>query len=401
MNKKKITYGIIALAVLAALLFFFMGGKKKPQASYNEAVVTKGEVSTTITATGTIEPVTHVEVGTQVSGIIDKIYVDFNSEVKKGQVIAEMDRRNLTSDLTTAQSNLASAKSSLDYQEAYYKRYKTLYDKGLISTNDYENAYLQYQQAKETYRSRQESVRTAQQNLAYATITSPIDGVILDKAVEEGQTVAAGFSTPTLFTIAQDLTDMRVIADIDEADIGGVKEGQRVQFSVDAYPDETFEGAVTQVRQQATTESNVVTYEVVIGAPNKDLKLKPGLTANVTIYTNQKNGVLIVPNKALKFTPNPMFLGPDGKIQDTQAAKKVWTKQGNTFTAHKVETGITNGSVTEIISGVKEGTKVVTELNLTGVPTEAAGSGNPFMPGPPGRRNNSSSNNSSNNSSRN
>lgn len=402
MNKKKITYGIIALAVLAALLFFFMGGKKKPQASYNEAVVTKGEVSTTITATGTIEPVTQVEVGTQVSGIIDKIYVDFNSEVKKGQVIAEMDRRNLTSDLTTAQSNLASAKSSLDYQEAYYKRYKTLYDKGLISTNDYENAYLQYQQAKETYRSRQESVRTAQQNLAYATITSPIDGVILDKAVEEGQTVAAGFSTPTLFTIAQDLTDMRVIADIDEADIGGVKEGQRVQFSVDAYPDETFEGAVTQVRQQATTESNVVTYEVVIGAPNKDLKLKPGLTANVTIYTNQKNGVLIVPNKALKFTPNPMFLGPDGKIQDTQAAKKVWTKQGNTFTAHKVETGITNGSVTEIISGVKEGTKVVTELNLTGVPTQQEeGSNNPFMPGPPGRRNNSSSNNSSNNSSRN
>ena len=401
MNKKKITYGIIALAVLALLLFFFMGGKKRPQASYNEAVVTKGEVSTTITATGTIEPVTQVEVGTQVSGIIDKIYVDFNSEVKKGQVIAEMDRRNLTSDLTTAQSNLASAKSSLDYQEAYYKRYKTLYDKGLISTNDYENAYLQYQQAKETYRSRQESVRTAQQNLAYATITSPIDGVILDKAVEEGQTVAAGFSTPTLFTIAQDLTDMRVIADIDEADIGGVKEGQRVQFSVDAYPDETFEGAVTQVRQQATTESNVVTYEVVIGAPNKDLKLKPGLTANVTIYTNQKSDVLIVPNKALKFTPNPMFLGPDGKIQDTQAAKKVWTKQGNTFTAHKVETGITNGSVTEIISGVKKGTKVVTELNLTGVPTEAAGSGNPFMPGPPGRRNNSSSNNSSNNSSRN
>lgn len=402
MNKKKITYGIIALAVLAALIFFFMGGKKKPQASYNEAVVTKGEVSTTITATGTIEPVTQVEVGTQVSGIIDKIYVDFNSEVKKGQVIAEMDRRNLTSDLTTAQSNLASAKSSLDYQEAYYKRYKTLYDKGLISTNDYENAYLQYQQAKETYRSRQESVRTAQQNLAYATITSPIDGVILDKAVEEGQTVAAGFSTPTLFTIAQDLTDMRVIADIDEADIGGVKEGQRVQFSVDAYPDETFEGAVTQVRQQATTESNVVTYEVVIGAPNKDLKLKPGLTANVTIYTNQKNGVLIVPNKALKFTPNPMFLGPDGKIQDTQAAKKVWTKQGNTFTAHKVETGITNGSVTEIISGVKEGTKVVTELNLTGVPTQQEeGSNNPFMPGPPGRRNNSSSNNSSNNSSRN
>lgn len=402
MNKKKITYGIIALAVLAALLFFFMGGKKKPQANYNEAVVTKGEVSTTITATGTIEPVTQVEVGTQVSGIIDKIYVDFNSEVKKGQVIAEMDRRNLTSDLTTAQSNLASAKSSLDYQEAYYKRYKTLYDKGLISTNDYENAYLQYQQAKETYRSRQESVRTAQQNLSYATITSPIDGVILDKAVEEGQTVAAGFSTPTLFTIAQDLTDMRVIADIDEADIGGVKEGQRVQFSVDAYPDETFEGAVTQVRQQATTESNVVTYEVVIGAPNKDLKLKPGLTANVTIYTNQKNGVLIVPNKALKFTPNPMFLGPDGKIQDTQAAKKVWTKQGNTFTAHKVETGITNGSVTEIISGVKEGTKVVTELNLTGVPTQQEeGSNNPFMPGPPGRRNNSSSNNSSNNSSRN
>jgi HlyD family secretion protein len=239
-----------------------------------------------------------------------------------------------------------------------------------------------------------ESVKKAETNLGYATITSPIDGVVLSKSVEEGQTVAASFNTPELFTIAQDLTNMRVIADIDEADIGGVKEGQRVSFTVDAFPDDTFEGAVTQVRQQATTESNVVTYEVVISAPNADLKLKPGLTANVTIFTLEKNNVLAVPSKALRFVPNEMLLQKDQTIEDCEGNHKVWTKEGNVFKAHKVEIGTTNGVLTEILSGVSAGTEVLTDFNISGGapegPTEQAT--NPFMPRPRGNNNRNGNN---------
>lgn len=234
----------------------------------------------------------------------------------------------------------------------------------------------------------------AQTNLGYATITSPIDGVVLSKSVEEGQTVAASFNTPELFTIAKDLTDMRVIADIDEADIGGVKEGQRVSFTVDAFPDDKFDGEVTQVRQQATTESNVVTYEVVISAPNKDLKLKPGLTANVTIFTLEKNNVLAAPAKALRFMPNEALLSEGQKIEDVEAATKVWTLDGNTFKAHAVETGTTNGITTEIVSGISEGTEVLVDFKLSGGETEEAGqqAQNPFMPRPRNNNNKQGSN---------
>ena len=234
-----------------------------------------------------------------------------------------------------------------------------------------------------------QSVLRAQTNLGYATITSPIDGVVLSKSVEEGQTVAASFNTPELFTIAQDLTDMRVIADIDEADIGGVKEGQRVSFTVDAFPEDKFEGQVTQVRQQATTESNVVTYEVVISARNNDLKLKPGLTANVTIFTLEKNGVLVVPAKALRFMPNEALLHEGQSIEDVEAPKKLWTLEGNTFKAHKVETGTTNGVLTEIVSGISAGTEVLVDFTITGgeeMP-QAQQAQNPFMPRPRGNRN--------------
>ena len=248
------TKHIFASIILATALVACSEGQK---VSYSTATVEKQNISTSITATGTIEPVTEVEVGTQVSGIIDRIYVDYNSEVHKGQVIAELDKTNLLSKLASAQSNLSNAQSSLNYQSSNYKRYKTLYEKGLVSANDYENAKLTYEQAVQQVKVQQQNVQEAQTNLGYATITSPIDGVVLSKEVEEGQTVASAMTTPTLFIIAQDLTDMRVIADIDEADIGGVKEGQRVTFTVDAFPDDTFEGAVTQVRQNATTESNV------------------------------------------------------------------------------------------------------------------------------------------------
>lgn len=390
-KNNKVWMGLGAVVLIALVVWLLSGGKKEQKVSFETTKVERQNISTSITATGTIEPVTSVTVGTQVSGIVSKLFVDYNSVVKKGQVIAELDKTNLISELNTAKANLASAQSTLDYELANYNRYKTLFDKGLVSADEYENAKLNYEKARQSVNSSRENVQKAQTNLGYATITSPIDGVVLSKSVEEGQTVAASFNTPELFTIAQDLTDMRVIADIDEADIGGVKEGQRVSFSVDAFPDDAFEGTVTQVRQQATTESNVVTYEVVISAPNKDLKLKPGLTANVTIFTLEKNDVLTVPSRALRFTPNEALLDKDQQIEDCDGQHKLWTLEGNTFKAHKVEIGTTNGVLTEIVSGINEGTEVVADFEITGgnAEPEEQQAGNPFMPRP---RNNNKNN---------
>ena len=389
--KDKKLWPIIAavVACVAVTAYVVSGGKKKGKVTFETAKVEQGNIQTTITATGTIEPVTSVTVGTQVSGIVSKLYVDYNSVVKKGQIIAELDKTNLISELNTAKANLSSAQSTATYEQSNYNRYKTLYDKGLVSADEYENALLSYQKAKEQVNTARESVQKAQTNLGYATITSPIDGVVLSKSVEEGQTVAASFNTPELFVIAQDLTDMRVIADIDEADIGGVKEGQRVSFTVDAYPDDKFEGSVTQVRQQATTESNVVTYEVVISAPNNDLKLKPGLTANVTIFTLEKDNILVVPAKALRFMPNEAFMEEDQTVENVEAPHKLWTREDNTFKAHKVEIGTTNGVLTEIVSGISAGTEVLTDFNLSGgEPQQGAPQpGNPFMPRPGGNNN--------------
>ena len=386
MKKKKIWWAVGAVVLIALAVWLLSGGKKEEKVSFETAKIEKQDIHTSITATGTIEPVTSVTVGTQVSGIVAKLYVDYNSVVKKGQVIAELDKTNLISELNRAKADLSSAQSTLNYETANFKRYQTLFDKGLVSANDYENARLTYDKARQTVASSRESVQKAQTNLGYATITSPIDGVVLSKSVEEGQTVAASFNTPELFTIAQDLTDMRVIADIDEADIGGVKEGQHVSFTVDAFPDDKFEGYVTQVRQQATTSSNVVTYQVVISAPNKDLKLMPGLTANVTIYTLELNNVLAVPTKALRFTPNEALLQEGQQIADTEAPHKVWTMEGNTFKAHAVETGTTNGMLTEIVSGIGEGTEVLVDFSINGgnEAQEQKGS-NPFMPRPKNR----------------
>lgn len=392
-KKVWIALGVVVVAIIAYNLL--SGGKKEEKVTFDTAKVEKTHIRTSITATGTIEPVTSVTVGTQVSGIVSKLYVDYNSVVKKGQVIAELDRTNLISELNTAKANLASSESSMAYEKANYNRYKTLYDKGLVSADEYESALLSYRKAKEDVSTKRESVNKAQTNLGYATITSPIDGVVLSKSVEEGQTVAASFNTPELFSIAQDLTDMRVIADIDEADIGGVKEGQRVSFTVDAFPDDHFEGHVTQVRQQATTESNVVTYEVVISAPNNDLKLKPGLTANVTIFTLEKNDVLAVPSKALRFIPTEALLEKGQTISDCEGDHKLWTLDGNTFKAHKVEIGTTNGIMTEIVSGISEGTEVLTDFNISGgAPEQEQQASNPFMPRPRGNRNSNSNNKS-------
>ena len=389
MNNKK-TLVIVAVAAIAALAVWLLsGGKKEEKITFDTAAVAPANIMNSITATGTIEPVTSVTVGTQVSGIVSKLFVDYNSVVKKGQVIAELDKTNLMSQLNTAKTQLATAQSQLNYQTANYKRYKTLFEKGLVAADDFDNAKLSYTQAKEQVASAKEEVQRAQTNLGYATITSPIDGVVLSKSVEEGQTVTASFSTPELFTIAQDLTNMQVVADVDEADIGDVKEGERVTFTVDAYPDDTFEGEVKQVRQEATTTNNVVTYEVVISAPNADLKLKPGLTANVTIYTAERKGVLSVPSKALRFTPQKETVGKMKIVDVANAKNKVWTIEGNSIVAHKVNIGMTDGTNTQIVGGIAEGTKVVTGLNVMGgeeeKPMEAQGESSPFAPGPPGK----------------
>ena len=380
-----ILLGIIAIVAIAVWLL--SGSKKKEEVTFKTEKVAPANIQNSITATGTIEPVTSVTVGTQVSGIVSKLYVDYNSVVRKGQVIAELDRTNLLSELNTAKANLSSAQSSLNYQQANLNRYSELYKKGLVSADDYEAAQLSYRQSKEQVATANESVRRAQTNLGYATITSPIDGVVLSKSVEEGQTVAASFNTPELFKIAQDLTNMRVVADVDEADIGDVKEGERVTFTVDAYPDDTFEGSVTQVRQEATTTNNVVTYEVVISAPNAQLKLKPGLTASVTIYTAEKTGVLSVPSKALRFTPTKETVG-NKKIVDCNGNNKVWILAGNEIKAVPVSIGMTDGTHTQIMSGLKEGQDIITELEVINEETDAADNQerSPLAPGP--RRNN-------------
>lgn len=356
----KIWIGIGIIAVLAIATWMFSGGKKEQAVTFDTAKVELANIKNSVTATGSVEPVTSVTVGTQVSGIISRLYVDYNTVVKKGQIIAELDKTNLISELNTAKANLSSAQSSLNYESANYKRYATLFKKGLVSADEYESAKLNFEKAKDQVAQSREMVQKAQTNLSYAIITSPIDGVVISKSVEEGQTVAASYATPELFTIAKDLKDMQVVANVDEADIGDVKEGERVSFTVDAYPNDTFEGVVKQVRQEATTTNNVVTYEVVISAPNSELKLKPGLTANVTIYTAERQNVLCVSTKALRFTPTQDLI-KGCKIVDCKGKNKVWTREGNSFKAHAVQIGMSDGIHTEILSGVSKGLEIITD----------------------------------------
>ncbi|MCD7898733.1 MAG: efflux RND transporter periplasmic adaptor subunit [Bacteroides sp.] len=389
MKKKKVIIGIVSLLIIGGLVWYFLGKTTNHKIIYDTVKVSRSNINQSITATGTVEPVTQVEVGTQVSGIVNKLYVDYNSEVKKGQVIAELDKTNLLNELASKRSTMANAKTQYDYQLRNYTRLKTLFDKKLIADTEYETALYNYETAKNSYDISRNDVAKAETDLGYATIYSPIDGVVLSRAVEEGQTVAASFSTPTLFTIANDLTAMQVVADVDEADIGDVAEGQRVSFTVDAFPNDVFDGTVTQVRQQATTTSNVVTYEVVISAYNPDLKLKPGLTANTTIFTLEKNNIITVPTKALRFTPVESLVSSNTEIVDVQAPQKVWIHDGNRFIAQAVETGISNGVLTEIISGIDEGTSIVSDMKVGETATPAT-NGNrqtessPFMPQRPG-----------------
>lgn len=378
--------GILAVGIVAWLVFRPTG---KSTVSLETAQVQRIDISSSVTATGTVEPVTKVEVGTQVSGIISKLYVDYNDVVKAGQVIAEMDKVNLQAELSAANAQLATAKTEYEYQEKEYNRMKTLHDKELVSDSEFDQAQYQYQSARNAYSQTQASYTKVKRNLSYATITSPIDGVVISKAVEEGQTVAAGFSTPTLFTIAKDLTDMQVVANVDEADIGQVKEGQRVTYTVAAYPDDVFEGNVRQVRLEATTTSNVVTYEVVINAPNPDLKVKPGLTATITIYTLEENDVLSVPTKALRFNPDPeimkdLGISMEGQPVRSDSTKTVWVRKGNTISPVEVVAGNTAGDRTGISGGLTEEDVVVTGLSAEVSQKQESVERSPFAPGPRG-----------------
>ena len=389
------------MAVVVALiaLWQYLGSRKEStKIGFKMTKVETGRITNYVTATGTIEPVVKVEVGTQVSGIVKKLYVDYNSVVKKGQVIAELDKTNLQSEYQSQQSNLAKAQSDYNYQKSNYERMKTLHDKGLIADNEFEGAVQSFQASQSSLSVARQNLQKAQTNLSYATITSPIDGVVLSKSVEEGQTVAASFSTPTLFYIANNLTQMRVIASVDEADIGSVLEGQRVEFTVDAYVGETFNGTVTQVRQNATTTNNVVTYEVVVDAPNPDLKLKPGLTANITIFTKESGDVLTVQPKALKFNPS-QYNGVQGYSIDPASEKLaegrtpkgqgiLWTLEGKVFKAKQVTVGMSSKIATEVSGNVKEGDIIVLEMssNAGEMPQMSGdmGGNSPFMPKRPG-----------------
>ncbi|WP_179315372.1 efflux RND transporter periplasmic adaptor subunit [Winogradskyella undariae] len=394
-NKKKIIIGSIVLVGLAIAAFSFFKGEDAIIIEAKTVVAKTANVTTMVTATGTIEPINQVDVGTQVSGVVEKVLVDYNSEVKEGQLIAELDKTNLKASLTQAQASYDNAVSQRNYTQTIYERQKTLFNNQVISKSDFDDAEYSYQTAKGTVTQRLSDLQSARTNLGYANIYSPIDGVVLSRDIDEGQTVAASYSTPTLFTIAQDLKQMQVEADVDEADIGNVKEGQRVEFTVDAYIGETFNGEVTQVRLDPTVTSNVVTYTVVIKADNEDLKLKPGLTATISIFTLELNDVLTAEAKAINFKPETETLATynahhnlqSGTTSASADSKTLWVLgKDRSITEKTVTLGASDGVNVQILSGINEGDKLV--YSLKGVSKSEANpagtSESPFMPQRPG-----------------
>ena len=408
MKKKRKTWlviiGVIAV-VLIAIIIVNTSKSANKELVIRTHVVGEYTVENTVTATGTIEPVETVEVGTQVSGKVEKIYVDFNDVVKKGQLLAELDKLTLNQNVSRAKASLTSAESQLNYSKLTYERTKTLYESNAATLAAYQEAQNSYTQAQMSKKNAQAAYDQALVDLSYAEIYSPIDGVVLDRAVEVGQTVAASFSTPTLFTLANDLTKMQVEAAVDEADIGQVKIGQRVTFTVDAYTYETFEGTVNQIRMKATTTSNVVKYTVIISAPNPDLKLFPGMTANVTIVTEEATG-LAVPAEALNFTPDEQVLrnlqkpempkdgqrppmGDAPKMDADQSSHAmVWIQKNGNIMPRPVKTGMSDVAYKIIEEGLQAGDSVVLSAQYVAKEKQVKKGDNPFMPGPPGRNKN-------------
>lgn len=377
---------LVAVLAVAGTLFLQNCNRGKATNTVETAKAHTGNISLSITATGTIEAITTVEVGTQVSGVIKKLYADFNSSVKKGQLLATLDETMLQASLDQSKASLMDAEADLTYQSATYGRMKSLYDKNLISQSDFDQVEYNYSRSLASVANAKALLQRSQVNLEYASIYSPIDGVVLNRAVDEGQTVAASFNTPTLFTIANDLTRMQVQANVDEADIGQVETGQRAEFSVDAYPEETFSGTVTEIRLQPVISSNVVTYTVIINAPNPEKKLMPGMTASITVFSQESSGVIIIPAKALNFNP-PAGTDSDGvKIAGNPGqAPHVWVYDGKQMHPKTVNPGLSDGNYTEIKSGLSVGEEVVILIKeqKTGEPGEKQVT-SPFVPKRPG-----------------
>lgn len=397
------------IVLIAAIVVFFVyryfASDKKTNIAVQTVKMTRQNVTTSVTATGTVEPVDQVEVGTQVSGIINHIYADYNSQVKKGQLLAELDKTNLQESVNNALAQYNAALNELNYYQQNYNRQSNMYKAGVISKADYEQAAYQIKNSQQTVSQRKTALAQARTNLSYANIYAPIDGIVLSREVEEGQTVAASMTTPTLFTIAKDITKMQVEANVDEADIGGVAVGQRVSFTVDAYPQEEFSGRVRQVRLAATTESNVVTYTVIIDADNPEQKLKPGLTATITIYTQELTGINTIPAAAISFSPDTETLqkyyqqnGITAKIPDIKTGKNkdkfIWVKNNDGSLSQKqITIGISDGVNVQVVKGLSGKEQIVTNLDeqQQAVAKTDSEASSPFMPKRPGNNNKKSS----------
>ena len=414
MNPKYKKYFKNSIIVLVAAIVVFFGYKyftteKKASIAAQTVKLSKQNVTTSVTATGTVEPVDQVDVGTQVSGIINHIYADYNSPVKKGQLLAELDKTNLQESVNNALAQYNASLNELNYYQQNYNRQNNMYKSGVISKADYEQAAYQVKNSQETVSQRKTALAQARTNLSYANIYAPIDGIILSREVEEGQTVAASMTTPTLFTIAKDITKMQVEANVDEADIGGVEVGQRVSFTVDAYPQEEFSGRVRQVRLSATTESNVVTYTVIIDADNPEQKLKPGLTATITIFTQELKDIDTVPASAIAFSPDTETLQKyyqqnqiTAKIPEVKTGKNkekyIWIKNNDGSLSQKLITiGINDGINIQVKSGLTGSEQIVTSLDeqTEAVAKSESDGSSPFMPKRPSNNNKKSSSNQS------
>ncbi|NWJ50513.1 MAG: efflux RND transporter periplasmic adaptor subunit [Bacteroidetes bacterium] len=407
--KKKLIIQIALGVIILVIMFFVLKAcqSKNGEIKFETTLVSKGNINNTVTATGTIQAVKTVAVGTQVSGVIKKLYVDFNSVVKKGQILAKIDETPLKATLDQSLAAVVSAKADLLFKKTTFDRYKALFEKKLIAKADYDQAVMNFDQSKANLSNAQSTYDKSKINLEYATIYSPIDGVVLNRAVDEGQTVASSFNTPTLFSIANDLTQMRVEANVDEADIGQVKLGQRVEFNVDAYQDVKFTGTVTQIRLQPVVTSNVVTYTVIIEAPNPDKKLMPGMTANANIFVQEANDLIVVDSKALRFKPDSKLIADymkkfpqidkdkinqevSGTVKkskrDNVKQSTLWMKNGNDFKPVKVITGLSDGTKTEITSGILVGNEVIMSMELASSDTtQTATVKSPFAPSRPGQ----------------
>lgn len=417
-NRRKIIIWSIIGAVVVAVVLIKVFTKPDEELVMRTHVVGEYTVENTVTATGTIEPLEEVEVGTQVSGEISTIFVDYNSVVKKGQMLAELDKSNLMENVRQAEASVRSAESELNYAQTSYDRTSQLYEAKAATQIAYDEARNSLVKAETSLLNAKSNLDKAKVNLGYAEIYSPIDGVILSKEVEVGQTVAASYSTPTLFKIAKDLTKMKVEADVDEADIGQVKEGQKVTFTVDAYIEDVFLGEVEQIRLEPTTTNNVVTYTVIITAQNDELKLFPGMTASVTIVTEEQTG-LAIPSEAMSFTPTERILeefrgrmpegfvpgqkgdrkkgGPrpggflggigDKNMQGGERPQMVWVMENGIMVPRTIKTGMSDGVYKIVERGVAAGDSVVLSASYQVKAKEQKMGSNPFMPGPPGMKN--------------